>query len=270
MSRARAARRASFRIALLAFAWALPPAATVAAPSSPAPADVAALSDAALAALQDRVRLLQDELAQIPKHENDDARRAMVTHWEAVQDLVRAQLRALSPPPTGAEGFELAYGSAVGCSLPPDMDLDIYRQQMRDLLFDLQAGLTGVTQLAGAQARAGRLADLWVSAYRRLQTLRGMGWLYGKPAPSAAAERPLPASASEGAFLLRRYCTQCHAQPTPALHSANEWQGVAAMMKAHMALAKASGSVPVQVPTQRELSLILTYLEDYGCTPGGD
>ena len=64
--------------------------------------------------------------------------------------------------------------------------------------------------------------------------MRGMGWMWGGPMPGGQAASSLPAPDSEGAKLVSRYCTQCHAQPSPRLHTASEWEAVVSRMENNM------------------------------------
>ena len=46
----------------------------------------------------------------------------------------------------------------------------------------------------------------------------------------------LPAPGSEGANLVAKYCVQCHNLPSPLMHSAAEWPGVADRMFQRMSM----------------------------------
>jgi mono/diheme cytochrome c family protein len=76
--------------------------------------------------------------------------------------------------------------------------------------------------------------------------------------PSGVAAGDLPDPQSRGAQLVIQYCSQCHALPTPAMHSATDWPSVARRMWLRMELLPAS--VGVQVPPAADRYTILTYL----------
>jgi mono/diheme cytochrome c family protein len=54
--------------------------------------------------------------------------------------------------------------------------------------------------------------------------------------PPGIAPGDLPEPGSEGAKLMARYCVQCHNLPSPLMHSAPEWPGVADRMFQRMSM----------------------------------
>ena len=54
--------------------------------------------------------------------------------------------------------------------------------------------------------------------------------------PPGVKPGELPAPGSEGAKLMARYCVQCHNLPSPMMHSAAEWPGVAERMFQRMSM----------------------------------
>jgi len=76
-------------------------------------------------------------------------------------------------------------------------------------------------------------------------------------APDHDDLRELPESESEAAQLFRHYCGQCHKPPAPTAHTANEWPGVVARMKRHMAT---QGKLEPKNDDMRE---ILDYLQGH-------
>jgi hypothetical protein len=227
-----------------------------------APAVVAnAQIDSAQAQLRELLAQL-DEVEEL--HDPRDSRSLMNRHWQAVQDYLR-RLQGLVP--AAAEGRRALgpYGSAGSCKLAASMDPDRYIPAMRDVLWDLRENLANIHQQNPAE-RSRSLDALTRRIYQRLRVIRGIGWMYGSVAPVA----PNPAvadSASEEAYLVRRYCGQCHAPPPPELHSANEWHAVASKMQGHMSVAGSDDPQLIVRPTQRETALILSYLEANGCEP---
>lgn len=80
-------------------------------------------------------------------------------------------------------------------------------------------------------------------------------------APTAAPS--LPEADSRGARLIGKYCAQCHAPPSPSLHTAEEWAGVTQRMRGHIGELAASG-VGVQMPDASDLNALTQYLSKHG------
>jgi hypothetical protein len=76
--------------------------------------------------------------------------------------------------------------------------------------------------------------------------------------PPGLAPGDLPDPTSREASLVVKYCTQCHALPTPTAHSATDWPSVARRMWLRMEWLPPSLSV--EVPTPAERYSILTYM----------
>lgn len=76
--------------------------------------------------------------------------------------------------------------------------------------------------------------------------------------PPGITAADLPEPASRGAQLVGQYCGQCHAVPSPAMHSATDWPSIARRMWLRMELLPASLSV--KTPTVAERFAILEYL----------
>lgn len=217
-------------------------------------------------ALQAQLRDLLAQLDEIEELHADRERRSLMNrHWQAVQDYLR-QLRQLQPMAVADAGSFGTYGSAA-CRLAVSMDTDRYVSQMRDLLWDMREKLADIHQSGDSVQRAQALRALSRRTYQVLQNIRGFGWMYGSAAPIREDNPSMPDSASEPAYLVRHYCGQCHAPPPPDLHSANEWSTVASKMERHMGIAVADDPQQIERPKPHELTLIVTYLEDYGCEP---
>ncbi len=73
--------------------------------------------------------------------------------------------------------------------------------------------------------------------------------------PAGDNDPPLPEAQSPGAKLIQQYCSQCHAPPTPAAHSAQVWPALVARMKQHMVTQAAA------VPDTEQLQEIIAYLQ---------
>jgi cytochrome c5 len=84
------------------------------------------------------------------------------------------------------------------------------------------------------------------------------------PVDPAAA---LPEPESEGAQLVQRYCTACHAAPTPAIHSATDWPRVARRMWLRMDGLPAGFAI--ERPTSAERTVVLRYLSRHALRTSG-
>jgi len=67
----------------------------------------------------------------------------------------------------------------------------------------------------------------------------------------------LPASDSDGAHMVKKYCSDCHAPPSPLTHTAKEWPNVLYRMQEHRRM-KAYGLIG-----EGEQAILLEYLETY-------
>lgn len=76
--------------------------------------------------------------------------------------------------------------------------------------------------------------------------------------PPGITAADLPEPNSMGAKLVATYCGQCHNMPTPQMHSATDWPGVARRMWLRMGLL--SPSLGVKVPTLADRFAMLDYL----------
>lgn len=95
--------------------------------------------------------------------------------------------------------------------------------------------------------------------------------------PPGIAPELLPEPGSEPARLVQEYCTQCHALPGPGLHTAEEWPSVVGRMNMRMqmmgnmrAMMGGMGMMGgIKAPSERELDLILAYLQQHAQKPLG-
>jgi cytochrome c5 len=77
--------------------------------------------------------------------------------------------------------------------------------------------------------------------------------------PPGVEPEDLPDPDSRGAKLLVRYCSQCHNLPSPAMHAAAEWPGIAERMFYRMD--RMSGMMGVESPSPEDRTAIVDYLE---------
>jgi cytochrome c5 len=77
--------------------------------------------------------------------------------------------------------------------------------------------------------------------------------------PPGVEPENLPEPDGRGARLLVRYCWQCHNLPSPAMHSAAEWPGIADRM--FYRIDRMSGMMGIESPSQDDRAAILEYLK---------
>ena len=94
----------------------------------------------------------------------------------------------------------------------------------------------------------------------------GMMW-GGKGKPKIGDITKLPEPKSQGAKLVNRYCTQCHALPNPKLHSAEGWLLTVERMNARMQLMSQNGN-EVVVPSKSELETLTAYVRKHSIYTG--
>jgi len=89
----------------------------------------------------------------------------------------------------------------------------------------------------------------------------GMMW-GGKGKPKIGDIAVLPEPKSQGAKLVNRYCTQCHALPNPKLHSEEGWLVTIERMNARMQWMSQNGS-EVVAPGKSELETLIVYMRKH-------
>lgn len=80
----------------------------------------------------------------------------------------------------------------------------------------------------------------------------------------------LPDPKSEGARLLRQFCTQCHYLPGPGLHTAAEWPAVVERMNRRMQMMSRRRMMmmgEIEAPAEGELASIQSYLQAHAQKP---
>lgn len=78
--------------------------------------------------------------------------------------------------------------------------------------------------------------------------------------PTSITMADLPAPESQGAQYVIKFCSRCHAIPSPAMHSATDWPGVARRMWMRMERIDPVYAIPV--PEVGDQLVILQYLTD--------
>ena len=89
----------------------------------------------------------------------------------------------------------------------------------------------------------------------------GLLFLFGCDIPSNTdfnlSTVKLPDPGSEGAKLLKQYCTDCHGAPMPSVHKQNEWRNVVYRMNVRR-LKRALGTIP-----DEEVDTLVAYMEKH-------
>lgn len=156
-------------------------------------------------------------------------------------------------------GMGMGMGSGMmGWALPPDMTPDAYQEQMAGHMKSMRSQMSAIAAETDPAKREALMRDHYNTMYQHMQTMRGMGWMW---APNAADS--LPDAGSKGGKLVASYCSQCHAPPSPALHTRKEWGEVTTRMKAHIGDQSKSAGTGVKVPSAAELDAITSYLRDH-------
>lgn len=84
----------------------------------------------------------------------------------------------------------------------------------------------------------------------------------GKGKPKIGDIVELPEAKSQGAKLVNRFCTQCHALPNPQLHSEEGWLVTIDRMNARMQWMSQNGS-EIAAPGKSELETLIVYMRKH-------
>ena len=254
----------------------------------PAQSGTSAPTDAQVRELQEQVKSLQQQLDELDATKDPASRRGiMEQNWQSMQDYMgqmhdrwgmgspwmmgpRTKQGPGSGP--GMMGCPMLGSSGMGWALPEGVDPSRYSQEMSDQMKRMHEQMNQIAQTTDPQERQRLMQDHWQTMYQGMQTMRGMGWMWGGPMMGpgmmhggmmpkgpAPSDAPLPAPDSAGAKLLSTYCVQCHAAPQPTLHTAAEWTGVTQRMHARMG----NGWAGIKTPTDQEMATIVTYLQKH-------
>lgn len=100
-----------------------------------------------------------------------------------------------------------------------------------------------------------------------------MHQMMGGVVPSGTHPKDLPEPGSRGARVLATYCAQCHALPSPAMHTADDWPAIVARMVSRMRMMTGMGRGmmmmmrQIRVPTAQEESELVSYLSRHAMRP---
>jgi len=159
-------------------------------------------------------------------------------------------------------GCPMVGGPEGGWQLPPDVDAEQYRSRMLDNMQQMHDEMAKIWSTPDPAERRRLMQEHWQGTYRNMQTMRGMGWMWGG-GPGGQEAAPLPAPDSRGAQLVSRYCTQCHAKPSPKLHTASEWEAVTSRMETNMQNFRKGNWSGVEIPSSAEMESILEYMQKF-------
>lgn len=244
--------------------------------------------EARIQALQEQVDALEQELARLDAARDPAAQQqAMRDHWSMMQEHMRFMRQM---PGMGARGCgdwmmmdPGAMGGGLGgrgmgnCAMmghgmgqgmgrgmrgsgpawapPAGIEPSAYRRQMRGHMQQMHSRMGAISAEPDPEKRQALMREHYRTMYRDMQTMRGMGWMW---APGSAAS--LPEANSRGARLVSRYCSQCHATPSPTLHTHSEWTAVTQRMSTHIGQAEVPAGSDVLVPSTSELDALTDYL----------
>lgn len=234
--------------------------------------------------LQLQVDALNQELTRL-KNAGDLAaqQRAMERHWSMMQSHMRSvrtmpgmhaqgcgdwMMMDQSMMGPGMMGSGMMGRGMMNCpmmghgmqqggrwEMPSNMSPGIYGSQMQEHMNRMRSQMTAIAEEKDPARRDALLRGHYEAMYRDMQSMRGMGWMW---APNAATSLPDPDSS--GAKIVGSICSQCHAPPSPALHTKGEWAGVTARMRQHMQAQTGAAGAGVRIPSTAELDAITQYL----------
>ena len=276
----------TFRVVLLAFLvpWMTPAhAQTPPKPSAPSHAEVREL--------EQRLDSLGQQIDRLEAAKDPATRQGLMQqHWRSMQDYMgwmHNRWGAGSPwmmgpdmMGPGSTGCPMLGGSGAAWPVPEGMSPEQYGQQMREHMQRMHEQMSQLGQTTDPAQRQRLLQEHWQTMYRDMETMRGMGWMWpgpmmgpgmrghgmggpgmmgGGPAPGAGEAKPLPDAESAGAKLVSSYCVQCHAAPSPTLHTGQEWASVIGRMNLHMN----GGTTGIRTPSNEEFQTILVYMQKH-------
>jgi len=231
-----------------------------------------AATNAQIDDLERQVRTLREQLDKLGTAQGSAAQRSLMEqNWYSMQDYMRRMQGILMGPGIlGSNGqgdwligCPMIGGPSGGWQLPPRLDPKPYRSRMLQQMQRMQDQIVKLGSTSDPAERQGLLKEHWQDIYRNMQTMRGMGWMWGGLGPGGQAVAPLPEPSSPGAKLVTEYCTQCHAAPSPDLHTAANWAGVTSRMARNMKNLNAANSHGVRAPSDEEMKTIFGYMQEF-------
>ena len=280
--------RGTLRVAVVTFLvlWMTP------AHSQPPP-KATAPTDAEVRELAQRLDSLRQQIDELEAAKDAATRQGLMQqNWRGMQDYMgwmHSRWGAGSPwimgPDMMGPGWTdcpMMGGTGAAWPVPEGMSTEQYGQQMREHMQRMHEQMSQLGQTTDPAQRQRLLQEHWQTMYRDMENMRGMGWMWhgpmmgpgmkgpgmmgGGPVPGAGEAKPLPDAESGGAKLVSSYCVQCHAAPSPTLHTTQEWASVIGRMNLHMN----GGTTGIRTPSNQEFQTILAYMQKHarGERPG--
>ena len=234
--------------------------------------------------LQRQIRTLQEQLDELGETQGAQSQqRQMRQNWQSMMEYMQDMQsmpwmmhgREMGPGMMGRGrmgwrhhgdwmmGCPMVGGPEGGWQLPPGVDAEEYRSQMQENMQQMHDQMAKIWSTPDSGERRRLMQEHWQAMYKNMQTMRGMGWMWGGPMPGGQGATPLPDPDSRGAKLVSRYCTQCHAEPSPRLHTASEWEAVTSRMEMNMRNVRQGNWRGVEIPSSSEMKSILEYLQKF-------
>ncbi len=222
--------------------------------------------------LQKRADALAQELAIVQGGTNSQAQKqAMQSHWSMMQNYLQSMREWPGMSPKGASDWVMMSPEMMGGGIlgwyhgtgpgngwaVPNVAPAQYQQHMQALQKLMRKQTAAIAAEKDLTLRDALIRQHYYTIYRDMQTMRGMGWMWHQGTASA-----LPDASSPGATLETRYCSQCHAAPSPSAHRAKEWADVTGRMQEHIT-DKSTSNGGVMVPSSSEMASIIDYLDRY-------
>ena len=248
-------------------------------------------TDAQVRELEQQIKSLQQQLDELNGTRDPAARRRLMQqNWQGMQSYM-GQMHdrwGMGYPwmmghPWMMMGPQMMGQGRSSWPTPQGLNPDQYSQQMRDHMQRMQEQMSKIAQTTDPQERQRLMQEHWQSMYQGMQTMRGMGWMFGggsmmgpgmmsggmmsggmmpggmMPGGPPSSAKALPDADSAGAKLVSTYCAQCHAAPQPTLHTAKEWSNVTQRMHARMS----SGWQGIKTPSEQEMKSIVAYMQEH-------
>ena len=253
---------------------------------APTQAATSAPTDAQVRELEQQIKSLQQQLDEMKATRDPAARqRLMQQNWQGMQGYMGQMHDRWGMGYPWMMGHSWAMmgpgmmgGGRTSWPVPQGLTPDQYSQQMRDQMQRMREQMNKIAQTANPQERQRLMQEQWQGMYQNMQTMRGMGWMWGSgrtmgpgmmqggmmqggimQGTPALSAKPLPDADSVGAKLVSTYCVQCHAAPQPTLHTAKQWADVTQRMHIRME----NGWQGIKTPTEQEMKTIVAYMQKY-------
>jgi hypothetical protein len=260
--------------------------ATTASAQPPVQAGPISPTDAEVRELKQQVDALQRQLDELKSaKDNPDRQRLMRQNWQGMQGYM-GQMHDrwgmgypwMQGRPWMHCGPGMMGGNNSSWPMPSGLTPDEYNAKIGGRTRQMQEQMDKIARTTDPKERQRLMQEHWQGMYQDMQTMRGMGWMWGNghmmgrgmmgpgmmggemvqggPPPSGTA---LPDSGSAGAKLVLTYCTQCHAAPQPTLHTATQWTDVTQRMQVHMQ----NGWRGIRTPADGDMKAINAYMQKH-------